>query len=177
MHQLIAEAKAGSRKAEEQLFQILRARFRTIAKRRVLEKETAEDVVQDACLTVLEKYKTEEFHSGFEPWAYQVLRMKIGNYLQSKKTQKKKFNHEVDVMDISSTAIPQSNQDLETMLIDCLRKIARASLRYARVLSFSYQGYKADEICKRMRVTKNSLYSILCRSRSLLNQCLDTGQV
>lgn len=177
MQRLIAEAKAGSREAEEQLFEILRARFRTIAKRRVLEKETAEDVVQEACLTVLEKYKTEEFHSGFEPWAYRVLRMKIGNYLQLKKTRQRKINHEVDIMDISETAMSQSNQDLEAMLVDCLRKIARASRRYARVLSFSYQGYKADEICKRLRVTKSSLYSMLCRSRSLMNQCLESGQV
>ena len=174
---MINQAKAGSQKAEEQLFQILRARFATITKRRVLEKEIAEDVVQEACLTVLEKYKSADFHANFESWAYCILRMKIGNYLQSKKMRKNKVEHVLKGDKISESLISPADQYLEVMLIKCLRKIAKASRRYARVLSFSYQGYIAEEICERMRITKSSLYSILSRSRSLLSRCLQTGKV
>ncbi len=177
MNRLLSRAKAGDHDAEEQLFRILRARLSTIAKRRVWEKEAAEDVVQQTCLTVLEKYKTEEFPAGFEAWVNGVLRMKIGNYLQSKKVSQERFDHGPTVEGISRFGSVQPNPDLETKLTDCMRKIVKAFPRYARVLSLSYQGYGASEICDRLQVTRNNLYSILSRSRSILNKCLEIGGV
>jgi RNA polymerase sigma-70 factor (ECF subfamily) len=177
MNRLLSRAKAGDRDAEEQLFRVLRARLSTIAKRRVWEKEAAEDVVQQTCLTVLEKYKTEEFPAGFEAWVNGVLRMKIGNYLQSKKVRQERFDHGPTVEGISRFGSVQPNPDLEAKLTDCMRKIVKVFPRYARVLSLSYQGYGASEICDRLHVTRNNLYSILSRSRSILNKCLEMGGV
>jgi RNA polymerase sigma factor (sigma-70 family) len=177
MNRLLSRAKAGDRGAEEQLFQTLRARLSTITKRRVWEKEAAEDVVQQTCLTVLEKYKTEEFPAGFEAWVNGVLRMKIGNYLQSKKVSQERFEHGPTVEGISRFANVQPNPELEIRLADCMRKIVRVFPRYARVLSLSYQGYGAAEVCDRLRVTRSNLYSILSRSRSILNKCLEIGGV
>jgi len=177
MNRLLSRAKAGDREAEEQLFRILRARLSTIAKRRVWEKEAAEDVVQQTCLTVLEKYKTEEFPAGFEAWVNGVLRMKIGNYLQSKRVSQQRFDHSSTAERLSEFGVTQPNPDLEAKLADCLRRIVRVFPRYARVLSLSYQGYKADEISDRLQVTRNNLYSILSRSRSILNKCLEMGGV
>ena len=177
MNRLLARAKAGDQKAEKQLFQILRARFMTVAKRRVWEKEEAEDVVQEACVTVLQKYKTEEFREGFRAWAYKVLRMKIGNYLQSKKVRQDEYSHGSSAERLLESETSESNLDLEITLIDCLRKIVKAHPRYARVLNLSYQGYKAEEICNRLQVTRSNLYSLLSRSRAMLSKCLETGRV
>ncbi len=177
MNHLIARAKAGDLDAEKQLFQILRARFMTIAKRRVWKDDEAEDVVQEACVTVLEKYKTAEFREGFRAWAYSVLRMKIGNYLQSKKIREGEFDLRSGAEKLSEPKVYQPDWDLETTLIDCLRKIVKVNPRYARVLSLSYQGYRAEEICHRLRVTRSNLYSLLSRSRAMLNNCLETGKV
>jgi RNA polymerase sigma factor (sigma-70 family) len=177
MRSLLARARAGDRGAEEQLFEVLRARLTTIAKRRVWEKEAADDVVQQACLTVLEKYKTEEFPSGFEVWANGVLRMKIGNYLQSKKTSEDRFHFGLDTEWISTYPAAEPCPDLEARLIDCLKKMVRVNPRYARVLSLSYQGYRSDEICGRMHVTRSNLHSILSRGRAALSKCLETGRL
>lgn len=177
MEHLLARAKAGDQDAEKQLFQVLRARFMNIAKRRVWEKEEAEDVVQEACITVLQKYKAEEFREGFRAWAYSVLRMKIGNYLQSKEVRQEEFGRDASAETLSVPARYELDWDLETALIDCLRKIVKVYPRYARVLSLSYQGYKAEEICNRLQVTRANLYSLLSRSRAMLSKCLETGKV
>ncbi|NIO21904.1 MAG: hypothetical protein GTN76_14535, partial [Candidatus Aenigmarchaeota archaeon] len=81
MDELLSKAREGDEKAERELFQYLFVRFKALAKRRIGEGE-AEDIAQEACLTVLEKYKTQTFTKGFETWAYGVLKMKIGNYMQ-----------------------------------------------------------------------------------------------
>ncbi len=172
---LVEKARSGDNNAEDRLFQILRARFASIAKRRVREKETAEDIVQQACVTVLQKYKTEEFRAGFEAWAYCVLRMKIGNYIQAKSSSRESLD-DGTVLDRLPEKSP-SDPDLERKLIDCLRKIIKVYPRYARVLSLSYQGFISDEICNRLNVTKTNLYSLLSRGRSVLSLCLETGRV
>ncbi|MFH1891546.1 MAG: RNA polymerase sigma factor [Candidatus Zixiibacteriota bacterium] len=177
MNKLVDRAKSGDERAEEELFCILRARFMSIAKRRVWNKETAEDVVQQACETVVMKYKNEEYRSGFEAWAYCVLRMKIGNYLQSKRVRQERTCPDLNSERVPDQPVLEMNPDLELSLIDCLRKILRSIPRYARVLSLSYQGYESEEICSRMHITRNSLYSLLSRSRATLNKCLDTGVV
>ena len=90
MDELLAKVKAGDQAAEKQIFQILHVRFRLLAKRRVRGEESAKDIAQDACATVLEKYKTEEFTISFEAWAYGVLRMKIGNHFQRLKAERER---------------------------------------------------------------------------------------
>jgi DNA-directed RNA polymerase specialized sigma24 family protein len=79
---LLKRALAGDQGAEAELFQTLSLRFTAIAKRRIREKEAAEDIAQDACATILHKYKSESFTVSFAAWAFGVLWMKIGNHLQ-----------------------------------------------------------------------------------------------
>jgi RNA polymerase sigma-70 factor (ECF subfamily) len=172
MNHLLSSALAGDRDAEERLFEILRARLMSIAKRRVWEKEAAEDVVQQTCLTVLEKYKAQECPGGFEVWVNAVLRMKIGNYLQSKKVSQQRFAYESSDRQASEPSV-----DLEARLVDCLRRIVRVNQRYGRVLSLSYQGYRSAELCSRLGVTRSNLHTILSRGRALLTRCLETGKV
>ncbi|MDH3892307.1 MAG: sigma-70 family RNA polymerase sigma factor [candidate division Zixibacteria bacterium] len=177
MNRYLTKALSGDRKAEEQLFRILRARFLTVAKRRVREPDETEDVVQRACATVLEKYKSAEFHQGFEAWVYTVLRMKIGNYLQSKKTRAERQVDDPNNERMATKASVQPDWNLESALVECLKKMVMIRRQYARALSLTYQGYGAGEICSRLKVSRNNMYSILNRGRSMLSECLETGKV
>jgi RNA polymerase sigma-70 factor (ECF subfamily) len=177
MNKLWAMVKAGDRAAEERLLQYLSARFVAIAKRIVGEKEAAEDIAQDACVTVLQKCKTEDAPDCVEAWAYQVLRMKIGNYLQASRVRRQALDHSPDIEETPEPFSTHPLIDLERKVVDCLKMIMRAHLRYARVLNLSYQGYKAEDICKRLRISTNALYSTLSRSRSMLRKCLETGRI
>lgn len=176
MNQLLTRAKEGDEKAENDLFQYLFVRFKTLAKRRI-RGEAAEDIAQEACLTVLKKYKTETFTKGFETWAYGVLRMKIGNYLQGRRFKQKRFVPEPEIQQTTKIASPEPDYILKKVLIDCLKKIMKRNPRYARVLNLVHQGYKTDEICQRLQIRPNNFYVILSRGRRMLRTCLETGRI
>lgn len=176
MEKLLIKARKGDEKAERELFQYLFVRFKTLAKRRIGKGE-AEDIAQEACLTVLQKYKTETFTKGLEAWAYGVLKMKIGNYMQGLMVKQKDLAPESEADRTTRVSSPEPDYDLKRKLIDCLKRIIKRNPLYARALNFVHQGYKADEISQKLQIRPNNFYVILNRGRRLLRTCLETGAI
>ena len=172
----MTKARKGDEKAEEELFQYLLVRFKALAKRRIGQGE-AEDIAQEACLTVLQKYKTETFTKSFEAWAYAVLKMKIGNYMQGLMVKQKSLAPEFEADQASGASSPALDYDLKRKLIDCLRRIVKRNRLYARALNLVHQGFKGDEISQRLRIRPNHFYVILNRGRRLMKTCLETGAI
>ncbi len=176
MDELLSKAREGDEKAERELFQYLFVRFKTFAKRRIGEGE-AEDIAQEACMTVLQKYKSETFTKGFEAWAYGVLKMKIGNYMQGLLVKQKSLAPEAEADQAEKISSPGPDHDLKRKLIDCLKRLVKFNRLYARALNFIYQGYNTDEISRRLRIKPNNFYVILSRGRRHLRTCLETGRI
>ena len=168
---LMILAKQGDKAAENRFFEYLHARFTLIATRRV-GADHAEDIAQEACITVLQKYRSGVPEDRFEAWAYQVLRNKIGNYLQGRDVRRNVASGLERIEDVGGTSSEAVDPALRIRLLDCLRLISRTVPRYARVLNLVHQGYSTPEICERMSVKPNHLYVILNRSRKMLSECL-----
>lgn len=166
-------ARAGNQDAESRLLQYLSARFRLLAEQRVENKEVAEDIAQTACMAVLSKYRTQDFTKGFEPWAYGILRMKIGNHYQKRNLRRSREAREVESSGRAADA--DIDPDLLRQMLVCLKKIFALNTRYARTLVLAYQGYTADDICRRLEVSRQNHYSNLHRARGMLRHCLETG--
>jgi len=175
LEQLFERARSGDQSAERDLYDHLFVRFTTIAKRRI--GEDAEDIAQDACLTVLQKYRDETYYKGFEPWAHGVLRMKIGNYLRGPMRKKKAQIGEYDDQFPGAGAQKPFDPTLRQDLLSCLRKIIKRNVTYARVLNLSHLGYKTEDVCQRLGITPNNAYVILNRGRRMLKKCLSSGVV
>ena len=174
MNHLLLQARKGDKIAEKQLFECLRVRFRHFAGRIIRDKDAVEDVVQEACVTVLEKYKTTTFPKGFSAWAYGVLNMKIRKYLERTAVSQKRSVPESMANNLKVMPSVLSDPDLKRRLIECLKRILEVNRRYARALNLSYLGYEVDEMCQRLNVNPNNLYVILNRGRSMLKDCLQT---
>ena len=174
---LAGEIKNGNKKSEQTLFDLLIVRFEYLAKKRI-RGEDARDIAMDACRTVIEKYETIDFDDErFEFWALKILRNKIGNYLQKKKTRDDnlgiRINHEFVALVENRESIPELKMTIE----QCLRKILEGFPKYARVLNLVHQGYKTDEICRRMHIKPSYYYVLLQRCRAMLTRCLDEGTI
>ena len=176
MEELLSRALKGERKAEEELFRTLRVRFVYLAKRR-LGSEIAEDVAQEACAIVFEKYRNKDFAAGFEAWAHQVLRNVIGNHLQARERKLRNLDSQVGVNSAAMHVSDQEPPGMSARIIECLNKINMSHPLYARVLNLSYQGYTTREICQRLKIKPNYLYVILNRGRSMLKRCLERGDI
>jgi RNA polymerase sigma factor (sigma-70 family) len=176
MDQLFIKARGGDEKAEKELFQYLFVRFKNLAERRIGKGE-AEDIAQEACMTVLQKYKTESFTKGFAPWAYGVLKMKIGNYMQGLMAKQKDFTSTDNVEHILMTPSPEPEYELKRKMIGCLKQMIVYNRRYAQVINYFHQGFTTDEICLKFNIKPNNFYVILNRIRRMLKGCLQTGRI
>jgi RNA polymerase sigma-70 factor (ECF subfamily) len=174
---IVEKALNGDIQAEKQLYEQLFESFKLIVTRRLYwaSREEVEDVAQDACRTILEKYKDETFTDGFAQWSYGVLSNKIGNAI------KKRRRNRVNESDLSEhpqmAASVNPNPRLRQVLLDCFRKLVRIQKQYARLINLSYQGYQTAEICARMSISPSNCYSTLHRARGRLLACLEENGV
>jgi RNA polymerase sigma-70 factor (ECF subfamily) len=174
---LFKGARKGDSKAEEALFELLTARFRHFVAQRIWNQHDAEEVVQEALMTISKEYRNIEFECSFAAWVYKVLDNRILHYIELKKRRIGSMGRIVEDKKNPTVGSLTPDPELKRRLLVCLQKIATANIRYARILNFHYQGYGTDEICGKIDITKANFYSILSRARSLLEFCLDTGRI
>jgi RNA polymerase sigma factor (sigma-70 family) len=176
METLLLRARQGDKDAENEIFETLLVRFRLFAGQKIGDREAVEDIAQKACLTVLQKYKTQEFSVGFEVWAYGVLRMNIKGYYHQVIAERDRSAPGISIETVKAPEPENVDPHIELMLLKCLEKVVRVNPRYARILNLVHLGFKSDEICQKMKITRNNFYVTLNRARSLLWTCLNQGE-
>jgi RNA polymerase sigma-70 factor (ECF subfamily) len=173
LNELHRAACSGDREAENRLMGYLTVSFRLFAQHRIWHVEDAEEVVQEALVTVLAKYKGLEIETSFAGWAYRVLQNKILDFVKKKSARRRLDEANADDLTAETYVCP--DPQLRARLIECFRKINRTNSRHARVLNLHYQGYPVTEVCRRLGVTENNLYVLLSRARRALELCLKKG--
>ncbi|MEZ5359990.1 MAG: sigma-70 family RNA polymerase sigma factor [Candidatus Zixiibacteriota bacterium] len=171
MIELWKKASLGDKSAEAMVFKELRVRLSAIA-RLYVRAEDAEDIAQESCITILQKYKEIGEPYEYDAWAVQVLRNKIRNFQRKESNSRRIFNEYEGTTIARLAKAPENNPMFKRLLLSCLHKLISAYPRYARILNLIHQGYPVDEICMKMKVNRNNLYVILARSRRVLGKCL-----
>ncbi len=171
INQYYLDAINGGLKEENELFQKLFEIFRAIAYQSIRNKEDADDVAQSSLMRVAGKYKNMAFDLSFSAYAYKILTNSIAGYFQKLKRTNELSDprRPEEIMGVGWSSEPI----FEQKLLDCLKNIYGANLRYARILCLKYQGFHVNEICQRLNISANNLYIILSRARSMLKKCLE----
>jgi len=170
---LYGQIRQGDAGKEKRLFQVLSEKFRYFALHRIWDRADAEEVVQNALMTIYGEFKTVEFTVSFAAWAYKVLDNKILDYIQTKKRRGLLMDRAIQNHRISQPTLSTENPELKRRLLSCLEKIGRSHIRYARILNLHYQGFTTSEICRKVNLTRNVFYTSLFRARLLLVSCLE----
>jgi RNA polymerase sigma factor (sigma-70 family) len=170
---LCERARTGDTLAETQLLERLTARFRYFARQRIWNAADADELVQEALVVICREYKGLTITQSFAAWAWKVLDNRILAYIRSQAARNRRIDR--DAPDADAFAAPASDPEVRRRLIDCLGRIGKVNQRYARVLNLHTQGYGTEEICARMELKPNTLYSLLHRGRAMLRSCLETG--
>jgi RNA polymerase sigma factor (sigma-70 family) len=164
-------AVTGNKEAEKKLFETLRVRFYLLAQQRIMNKDDCEEVVQNTLTAIAEKYKSVDFRKSFTAWVYSIFENNVKNYYRTKRYHLSKLGR------LQEETIPEEvkNPDpiLKSKLIDCLKKVIRRNLRYARILNLYNQGYSGEDISRKMKITRNNVYMLFTRARSSLKKCLE----
>ena len=175
LNNLFQMAQSGIPRAETELFEYLGARFRLFTRHRVWNSADAEDIVQEALVTVCREYKFLEVTSSFSAWAYKVLDNRLLAYIQTQRTSDRRIAGTADALE----AVPEPvvDIDLRRRLLGCLKRICELNRRYGRALTLHAHGYGTDEICRRIDIKESTFYSLLHRGRTMLQHCLETGEI
>lgn len=155
--------------AENELFVKLRERFQLFLKLKIRNRLDIDDILQDCLVVIADKYKVEERKENFSGWAYQVLQNKLLAYYRDK--QRKIASHE-SLEESNTVQAVTPDYQLIVNLKDCLKEMHEVNKRYTEVINRYYHGYTADEIVEAMNLTKNSMYILLSRARTMLMTCL-----
>lgn len=175
INSLYTAARTGDKTSEEQLFQALSVRFRLFALQRIWDEEDCNDVVQNTMMVIAREYKVTDITTSFSAWAYKVLNNRILGYIKARRSQSGKTESLSEGP--SEPSMTDTDPTLESRLIDCIKKVAGANRRYARVLNLYYQGFTTREVCDRLHMTPNHSYVALSRARSMLELCLEKGVI
>ena len=157
--------------SEKELFEYLYARFLYLTRRKVSNREDCEEIVQSALLSVFDNFRKVQIDKSYANWAFRILQNKIIDYYRSGKN-----GMQLEPI-FDNTATLAEDPILKIKLLDCLNKINRANITHARMLVLKYQGFSFEEICTRLDLTKNNAYSVLSRARTMLQHCLDKGEI
>ena len=175
LNHLFEKARSGNSDAERELFEYLTARFRLFARHRIWNATEADEVVQEALVTICREYKSLDVTSSFSAWAYKVLDNRLLNHVETERRRRRRIVE--DSSELQSVPGPTVDFELRRRLLDCLRKICAGKRRYGRALNLHAQGYGTDEICRRIDIGENTFYSLLHRGRAMLQRCLETGEI
>jgi len=170
LNDLCARALDGDALAENAIFERLSVSFRALA-RRYVGAEAGDDVAQEACTTVLAKYRTEKYDKSFAAWCQGVIRMTIRRYIHRRHEHSERETELV--FEPAAADTRPADAGLREALEQCLQDILAHSQTYARVLNFSFHGFKTQEVCDRLSITANHYYVSLNRGREMLKKCLD----
>jgi RNA polymerase sigma factor (sigma-70 family) len=85
-------ALSGNQDDLDRLYETLSARFRLFMRHRVSNEEDAEDIVQDAIMTILNEINNIKIETSFSAWAYKILENKFLAFLQKKSRHSKREN-------------------------------------------------------------------------------------
>jgi RNA polymerase sigma-70 factor (ECF subfamily) len=168
--ELFLEARAGNSMAEAELFNKLSVRFRTFVSLYVYEDTDVDEIVQEAMLKIINKYKTIEIKKSYAAWAYSYVKYEIREFFRKGKKNKEFTGQFPENISKSSDLI--FNSKLKIDLLECLKEIFKKNKKYARILVLKYQGYSLESITERLKITPGNLYVIVSRARSLLKSCL-----
>jgi RNA polymerase sigma factor (sigma-70 family) len=174
INDLYEQARTGNKIAETELFKKLLDRFLVFAHQKVWNKESAEEIVQNALVTIHMEYRKIEITASFAAWCHKVIENKLLAHIQTRRRQNGRNVPLENIGPISDNWAPDPT--LKMRLLGCLKKVARANRRYARILNLHYHGFNRDEVCGKLGMTMPQSYNVLSRARTRLKDCLDNGE-
>jgi len=132
----------------------IRSALQRITRRRILDANDAEDLVQDTLLTMITKHPGNDLKKGLLIWCQGILRNKVGNYYRkTRRYASIQAQHpEIHQQDQTSTAIASpeiaaSNNELQSIIEE---KLAEFPPPIRRVMELLVSGLEAGEIANRL---------------------------
>ncbi|MDT8894539.1 sigma-70 family RNA polymerase sigma factor [Halomonas sp. I1] len=177
-----------------QRLEAVRPRLVSFALLHLCDRCQAEDAVQDALLTAMEKTASFQGHSGYETWVFGILKYKILDAMRAQKKngqwQPLEDESDDDAIDRmfqqnghwSPQARPAAwgdpDLDLDNQVFWQTFDACMIGLpdNLARIFSLrELMGLSTAEICREVGIKENNCWVMLHRARLRLRSCIEKG--
>jgi RNA polymerase sigma factor (sigma-70 family) len=164
--QLVKQCKTRSAKAFDQLYRRYSPVLWGICLRYGGCQESAEDILQDAFLTIINKIEAYRFEGSFEGWMKKITVNTAINYLRK---QKRQVTSDIE-NDVSNTPISEDIDVVsklnEQEILDCIRKLPDG---YRTVFNlYVIEGYKHKEIAELLGISEVTSRTQFSKARKAL---------
>lgn len=166
---LVNDCRAGSRKAQFELYKLYATAMYNIALRIVNDDAEAEDVLQEAFLDAFNRIADFRQETTFGLWLKQIVINRAINYLRKRKVE---F---VSLEEIDIAEEPANDYEENTLKVEEI-KVAMNELPdgYRTVLTlYLFEGYDHEEIAHILKITENTSRSQYMRAKRKLNSLLE----
>jgi RNA polymerase sigma factor (sigma-70 family) len=167
---LAASAKAGSAKAFAQLVERTTPGLRRHAQRLVHDRDLADDVVQDAWVSIARGLSRLTDTSRFRAWTYAITTRKAVDAIR-RLVRERRAKEAVAALPVMTTVIPDADGD-----IDLKEAISRLPLDQRLLVSLHYgEGLSIEEIASAHDIPAGTVKSRLFAARAVLKTHLEGG--
>lgn len=167
LDQLIQNCKKNDPKAQEQLYKLFCNSLFSICLKYSNSRENAEDILQDAFITIFDKINQFKNKGSFEGW---LKRVTINTALQ--KFRKQKVFALVDEEKIEEVVVEVDENDVSLHFL--LQIIQQLPDQYRLVFSlYVLDGFSHAEIAEMLNISIGTSKSNLARARKILKEKIE----
>lgn len=164
LKQLIENCKKNDRKSQKEIYELYAAKLYGSCLKYAATEQDAQDVLQDAFITIFKKIDQYKDKGSFEGWCRRIVINKaLGKYRKNKLRtvgEDRLINIEADV---------EVKEVDDVALDDLLKFVRELPERYRLVFSlYVMDGYSHKEIAQMMEISEGTSKSNLSRARGLL---------
>ena len=163
---LIARAKKGDRKGQQELYSLFAPKMLSVCRQYVKKQEVAEEVMLGGFLKVfthLGNYKNE---GSFEGW---IRRIMVNESISQLRKDKKLLFNDATEIENSSNHVAYIETELEVEEIQKLIDALPDGYKTVFVL-YAVEGYKHSEIAELLQVSESTSKTQLFKARKMLQQ-------
>lgn len=137
----------------------------------VPDRAAADDIFQEVCVVLWEKFDSYDSEKPFLHWALGVARYAVLSFHRDRSRNRLRFTeHELDLLASEAAEECETLSDLRAALDDCLAKLPEHA---RKLLALRYQpDADVQEIAEQLRRPVATVYSMLKRLRVQLHGCI-----
>jgi RNA polymerase sigma-70 factor (ECF subfamily) len=170
LHQLIINCKRRDIKSQSEIYHLFAGKLFALCLKYSKTKQSAEDNLQDAFITIFDKIDQYKFKGSFEGWMKRIV---INTSLQTYRQK--------NVLNLVEENYPDEVEvevDEDDLSLDFLLKIIQAlPERYRMVFNlYVLDGYSHKEISGMLGIAEGTSKSNLSRARLILKEKIESNQ-
>ncbi|MEQ1830434.1 MAG: sigma-70 family RNA polymerase sigma factor [Pirellula sp.] len=153
------------------LFVAHERRLRNFARILVYESHDADEVFQEASVTMIEKFDSLTFDGDFSKWACKIILFKVMELRRKKGREKLRHSDKtVEALASHAEGLLTNLSERSMALEKCIQHLTPTNR--SMLLDRYEQGQDIDSIASKFHTSVAAVYRSLSRSRKLLHDCI-----